>query len=126
MSWAEKIRALQSIAADIPEARLETVALLGEARALKYLGTEGFTRFADDPRLEYAICALGIANLILSSRGIHEESSVHSSSGWGEGNIAPSEISELIRLSKHWEDKAMETLNQLRAEIPAELGWVDI
>ncbi|HOH98803.1 MAG TPA: hypothetical protein PL188_10930 [Candidatus Cloacimonadota bacterium] len=126
MGYSEKIKTLQSLANDISDDRIEMLATLSEAQVLKYLGTEGFARYQDDPRLEYAICALSIARLIPTSRGIHEDSSVHSSTGWGEGNIAHSEVSELIRLSKYWEAQANQTLSQLRAEIPADLGWIDI
>lgn len=126
MSWSVKVRALQSLASDIPDERIELIAELCEVQVQKSLGLDAFSSLAGDKRLDYAICALAISKLILSSRSINESSSIHRTSGWGEGNISPSEISEMISLSRRWEAEANTILSQLRAEIPAEIGWVDI
>lgn len=126
MSWAESIRALQSLAEDIPDARIELIAEHCEVQVQNQLGSENIGSFAGDKRLEYAICALSISKLILSSRAIHEQSSIHRTTGWGEGNIYPSEVTEMINLSKRWEGEANQIISQLKAEIPAEIGWADI
>ena len=57
---------------------------------------------------------------------INEGSSIHDVNAFGSGEIRSSEISEILRLSRNWEDAAISTLTQLRSEIPSELGWVDI
>ncbi len=126
MSWSEKIRALQSLAEDIPDGRIEMISELCETQVQKALGAENMSIFAADKRLEYAICALSISKLILTSRAINETSSIHRTTGWGEGNIYPSEVSEMINLSKRWEADANQVISQLRVEIPAEIGWIDI
>lgn len=126
MSWADKIKALQSLDSNIPDTRIETVAEVCEAIVIKFLGSEAYSELAGDVRLEYAVCALSISKIVMSSRIVGEGSSVHESSSWGEGEIRPSEVSEMIKLSKHWDAEAQKTLNSLKAEIPAEIGWVDI
>lgn len=126
MSWTEKVRALQSLAEDIPDARIEALAEITVEEAKSFLGAENYSTLEADKRLEYAVCALTIAKLILTSRKVNEGSSIHSSEGWGEGNFHPSEISEISRLSKDWEKHGNNTLTQLKAEIPAEIGWIDI
>ncbi len=124
--WVPKVKALQSVAADIPDARIELIAEVCDADVKGMLGLEAYEGFSSDKRLEYAICAFAIAKLIVSSRGINEGSSIHSSTGWGEGEIHPSEVSEMVKLAKHWENQGNLTINQLKTEIPAEIGWVDI
>lgn len=126
MSWSVKIRALQSLATDIPDERIELIAELCEIQVQKSLGADAFSSFAEDKRLEYAICALAISKLILSSRSINESSSIHKTSGWGEGNIYPSEVNEMINLAKRWEADANQVIATLRADIPAEFGWIDL
>lgn len=126
MSWSEKIRALQSLAVDIPDDRIELMGELSEVMARKYLGEAAYSMFILDPRLEYDVCAHAISQLILSSRAINESSSIHSTSGFGAGEIHPSQVNEMINLSKRWEFLANQALSQLRAEIPAECGWIDI
>lgn len=126
MSWSEKVRALQSLSAEIPDARIELIGELCEAEVISYIGAEVYAGLSADPRLEYAVSALAISRLILSSRAINEGSSIHRSSGWGEGEIMPSEISEILSLAGVWDIKAREILKQLRSEVFAEFGWVDI
>lgn len=124
--WAPKVKALQSLSQDISDERIELIAEVCEANVRSSLGSEVYTSLAGDKRLNYAICALTIAKLIVSSREIGEGGSIHSSSSWGDGEIHPSEVSEMVKLSKHWEAQGNLTINQLKAEIPAEIGWVDI
>jgi hypothetical protein len=124
--WAPKIKALQSLANDIPDARIELIAEVCVDNVKASLGLETYISLSGDKRLEYAICAFAIAKLIVSSREISEGNSIHSSRGWGEGDIHPSEVSEMVKLSKHWENQGNLTINQLKTEIPAEIGWVDI
>jgi hypothetical protein len=126
MSWAEKIRVLQSLDGDIPDERIEALADVTEAEVESFLGSDNYDQLSGDKRLDYAICALTIGKVILTSRKVNEGSSLHRTSGWGEGNIYPSEINDLTRMAKEWEKRGNETLNQLKAEIPAEIGWIDI
>lgn len=126
MSWTEKIRGLQSLDADIPDERIEALADVTTAEISSFLGEANYIALAGNKRLDYAICALTIAKLIMTSRKVNEGSSVHRTEGWGEGNIYPSEISDITKLSKEWEKRGYDTLNQLKAEIPAEIGWIDI
>ena len=126
MSWAPKVRALQSLSGEIPDERIELTAGLCEAQVQKTLGAEAYSGLADDQRLEYAICALTIAKLILTARAINESSSIHRTEGWGEGNIHPSEVTDMINLSKRWEAEGEQVVKQLRAELPASIGWIDI
>lgn len=124
--WAPKVKALQSLASDIPDARIELIAGVCEANVKSSLGTEAYNSLEGDKRLEYAICAFAIAKLIVSSREISEGSSIHNSRGWGEGEIHSSEVGEMVKLSKHWENQGNLTINQLKTEIPADIGWVDV
>ncbi|HOF59466.1 MAG TPA: hypothetical protein P5222_08675 [Candidatus Cloacimonadota bacterium] len=126
MSWAIKVRALQSLSEEIPNARIELTAELCEAQVQQTLGAEAYSGLAGDPRLEYAICALCISKLILTSRAINEASSIHRTEGWGDGNIHPSEVTEMINLSKRWEAEGEQVVKQLRAELPSSIGWIDI
>ena len=123
-----KVRSLQSLSADIPDERIEIIIEISSSEARSFLGAEHYDKLAgeSDSRLEYGVCALAIAKLIVGSRSINEGSSVSRSEGWGEGTIHPSEINEIIRLSKAWESKGTEMLSRLRAEIPVDIGWVDI
>ena len=126
MSWTEKIRGLQSLDTDIPDERIEALAEVTTAEISSFLGADNYADLTGNKRLDYAICALTIAKLILTSRKVSEGSSVHRNEGWGEGNIYPSEITDITKLSKEWEKRGYDTLNQLKAEIPAEIGWMDI
>lgn len=126
MSWTDKIKKLQSLDEDIPEERIEALAEVTEAEVSSFLGAENFSSLSGDKRLDYAVCALTIAKLILTSRKVNEGSSIHRTEGWGQGNIYPSEITDINKLSREWEKRGNDTLNQLKAEIPAEIGWVDI
>lgn len=126
MSWTDKIKKLQSLDEDIPEERIEALAEVTEAEVSSFLGAENFSSLSGDKRLDYAVCALTIAKLILTSRKVNEGSSIHRTEGWGQGNIYPSEITDINKLSREWEKRGNDTLNQLKAEIPAEIGWIDI
>lgn len=126
MSWTDKIKKLQSLDEDIPEERIEALAEVTEAEVSSFLGAENFSSLSGDKRLDYAVCALTIAKLILTSRKVNEGSSIHRTEGCGQGNIYPSEITDINKLSREWEKRGNDTLNQLKAEIPAEIGWVDI
>jgi len=124
--WAEKVRVLQRIDDAIPDERIEKLAELSVDYAEQYLGAENFSALGADRRLEYAICALTISKIITSSREINESSSIHRTTGWGEGEIYPSEISEMLNLAKYWQNEADKTLAELRRELQAEMGWIDI
>lgn len=128
MNWAETIRSYQAVDPAIPDSRIELFASLSCDRARAYLGTTAFTSLLDaqDARLIYSVAAFTIADLLKSSRMINEGSSIHDVNAFGSGEIRSSEISEILRLSRNWEDAAISTLTQLRSEIPSELGWVDI
>lgn len=126
MSWTDKIKKLQSLDEDIPEERIEALSEVTEAEVSSFLGAENFSSLSGDKRLDYAVCALTIAKLILTSRKVNEGSSIHRTEGWGQGNIYPSEITDINKLSREWEKRGNDTLNQLKAEIPAEIGWIDI
>ncbi len=128
MNWPETIRSYQAVDPAIPDARLELYASLSCDRARAILGTTAFTSLLDaqDARLIYAIAAFSIADLLKSSRMINEGSSIHDVNAFGAGEIRSSEISEILRLAKNWEDAATSTLARLRAEIPSDLNWVDI
>lgn len=128
MIWAEIIRSYQAVDPSIPDSRIELFASLSCDRARAYLGTTAFTSLLDaqDARLIYSVAAFTIADLLKSSRMINEGSSIHDVNAFGSGEISSSEISEILRLSRNWEDAAISTLAQLRSEIPSELGWVDI
>lgn len=128
MIWAEIIRSYQAVDPSIPDSRIELFASLSCDRARAYLGTTAFTSLLDaqDARLIYSVAAFTIADLLKSSRMINEGSSIHDVNAFGSGEIRSSEISEILRLSRNWEDAANSTLTQLRSEIPSELGWVDI
>ncbi|MCK9309109.1 MAG: hypothetical protein PHY48_14035 [Candidatus Cloacimonetes bacterium] len=124
--WVAKVKALQSLSKDIPDARIELIAEVCDANVQSGLGTAAYEALGADKRLEYAICAFTIAKLIISSREIGEGGSIHSATGWGEGEVQPSEVSEMVKLSRHWEAQGNLTMNQLKAEIPVDIGWVDI
>lgn len=128
MNWAEIIRSYQAIDPGLPDSRLELFASLSSEKARAILGTTVFTSLleAQDARLTYAIAAFSIADLLKSSRMINEGSSIHDVNAFGNGEIRSSEISEILRLSRNWEEAAYSTLKQLRAEIPSEMTWVDI
>jgi len=126
MSWTEKVRTLQSLAGDIPDERIELLAEVTEAEVSSFLGSENYALLSTDKRLDYAICALTIAKVILTSRRVNEGSSIHRTEGWGEGTFYPSEVAEITKLAKEWEKRGNDTLTQLKAEIPAEIGWIDI
>ncbi len=128
MIWAETVRSYQAVDPSIPDSRIELFASLSCDRARAYLGTTAFTSLLDaqDARLIYSVAAFTIADLLKSSRMINEGSSIHDVNAFGSGEIRSSEISEILRLSRNWEDAAISTLTQLRSEIPSELGWVDI
>lgn len=128
MIWAETVRSYQAVDPSIPDSRIELFASLSCDRARAYLGTTAFTSLLDaqDARLIYSVAAFTIADLLKSSRMINEGSSIHDVNAFGSGEIRASEISEILRLSRNWEDAAISTLTQLRSEIPSELGWVDI
>ena len=128
MIWAETVRSYQAVDPSIPDSRIELFASLSCDRARAYLGTTAFTSLLDaqDALLIYSVAAFTIADLLKSSRMINEGSSIHDVNAFGSGEIRASEISEILRLSRNWEDAAISTLTQLRSEIPSELGWVDI
>ncbi|MDD3633311.1 MAG: hypothetical protein PHW38_05930 [Candidatus Cloacimonetes bacterium] len=121
-----KLKQYQSLAIDIPDERIEVMLEVSEKYVKQYLGEEIYNQYLDDARLEYAICAIAISKLVIGSRGINEGSSIHRTTGWGEGNIYPSEVNEIVTISRRWEEEGQKILNQLRAEMPQEIGWVDI
>lgn len=124
--WAEKVRSLQKLDQTIPDERIEKLAEISADYAEKYLGEDNYAELSTDRRLEYAICALTISKVITSSREINESSSIHRTTGFGEGEIYPSEISEMLNLAKYWQNEAEKTLAELRREIKSEFGWIDI
>lgn len=128
LDWIVEIRKLQALDAAIPDERITAVAGIAAEQARAILGAESYDQLlgAQDIRLVYAIAAQSISMLLKSSRSISEGSSIHDVTGWGQGEIRSSEISEIIRLSRDWAEAAKTTLNQLRSEIPAEMSWVDI
>lgn len=121
-----KLKSYQSLADDIPDGRIEAMIVVSDRYVKQYLGEETYNHFSGDERLDYAICAIAISKLVISSRGINEGSSIHRTTGWGDGNIYPSEVNEIVVLSRRWEEEGQKILNQLRAEMPQEIGWIDI
>lgn len=124
--WAVRVRELQRIDKAVPDERINKIAELSADYAEKFLGEENFSALGEDSRLEYAICALTISKLIASSREINESSSIHRTTGWGEGDIYPSEINEMLALAKYWQNEGNRTLAELRMELQTEIGWIDI
>ncbi|MFA7542759.1 MAG: hypothetical protein WCY84_00155 [Candidatus Cloacimonadaceae bacterium] len=127
-SWASKVREYQAMEADIPESRITAFALLGVDTVRGILGASVYDDLwaAKDKRLEFAVCALAISDLLKSSRQVNEGSSIHDVQGWGTGEIRSSEISEILRLSKSWEERAHNALAQLKRDYSGFAGWIDL
>jgi len=125
MTAVEKIRAMQRFSEDMPDSRIQVAYDMATPKVIAALGLEVYNAAADDPRRDYAVCCLAISALVLLSREIAEGSSVASNKGFGQGEIAPSEISQMIQLSRHWANLAEETIRQLKAENQS-FGWIDV
>lgn len=126
-SWSAKVREYQALDKDIPDTRINVFAELGVQTARGILGESVYDELwaRKDKRLEFAVCALAISDLLKSSRQVNEGSSIHEVQGWGEGEIRASEISEILRLAKSWEERANSALSQLRGEVSA-FAWIDV
>lgn len=125
--WSAKIREYQALDKDIPDTRINVFAELAVQTAQGILGEGVYGELwaRKDKRLEFAVCALAISDLLKSSRQVNEGSSIHDVQGWGAGEIRASEISEILRLSRSWEERAHSALSQLRNETSL-FAWIDI
>ena len=116
---------MQRLSADMPDSRIQTAYDMATPQVIAALGVEVYNAMADDPRRDYAVCCMAISSLVLLSREIAEGSSVATQKGFGQGEIYPSEIGQMIQLSRHWSNLAEETLTQMKAENQS-FGWIDI
>ena len=124
MTAVEKIRAMQRLSADMPDSRIQTAYDMATPQVIAALGVEVYNAMADDPRRDYAVCCMAISSLVLLSRDSRGLERGHSE-GFGQGEIYPSEIGQMIQLSRHWSNLAEETLTQMKAENQS-FGWIDI
>lgn len=124
-SAVDYIRSLQRFSEDMPDTRIQMAYDMATPKVIASLGLDLYNQVAHDPRREYAICCLAISVLVLLSREISEGTSIAAHKGFGQGEINPSEISQMIQLSRHWSELAEQTITQMKAENQT-FGWIDI